>query len=147
MLANYISKDSVLVDDSGVKGGLAADASFVIGGDLNASLNHGKLKDDKTAIEQLLGHPRINDPTEFMIFKKSLTETGTILKPDEPAPRWRNYNSRIDHLLPSKDLHPVDGGVYWPLEVDDKEGAALVDKASDHKLIWLDIEMTRPPED
>ena len=48
---------------------------------------------------------------------------------------------RIDYLLPSRDLRVVDGGVYWPAAAEDAAGAALAEAASDHRLVWLDLEI------
>ena len=45
-------------------------------------------------------------------------------------------NLRIDYVLPSRDLHIVSAGVFWPRK--DQPTAALLD-ASDHRLVWLDI--------
>ncbi|MBJ45103.1 MAG: hypothetical protein CMJ80_17815, partial [Planctomycetaceae bacterium] len=58
--ADYITphKSGYLVDDEGRSGGLDADTSFVILGDLNADPNRGDQFGN--AIQQLLEHPRVN---------------------------------------------------------------------------------------
>jgi len=52
---------------------------------------------------------------------------------------WKGRGLRIDHLLPSKDLDVVSGGVFWPDSTADPQGADLAKEASDHHMIWLDI--------
>ena len=47
-------------------------------------------------------------------------------------------NLRIDYLLPSKSLKIVGCGVYWPAK--EQAGHDLI-SVSDHRLIWLDIEL------
>lgn len=47
----------------------------------------------------------------------------------------------MDYVLPSTGLRVIDAGVFWPLSTDD--GADLLD-ASDHRLVWVDIEIEMP---
>ena len=46
---------------------------------------------------------------------------------------------RIDYLLPSTDLEPASGGVFWPDPDENLEGHAWAAAASDHRLVWLDL--------
>ncbi|MDZ7722589.1 MAG: endonuclease/exonuclease/phosphatase family protein [candidate division KSB1 bacterium] len=145
MWVHYLNHDSVLVDDEGVRGGLAQDASFILAGDLNAAPRGDTLATGQRAIDQLLNHPHIQDCGHL------LTSQGALQgrKPGPPefierrTAAWGDRGLRIDHLLPSTDLKPINGGVFWPDSSDDSEGAALAKKASDHRLIWLDLNIVR----
>jgi endonuclease/exonuclease/phosphatase family metal-dependent hydrolase len=74
-------------------------------------------------LRDLLGHPAVQDPLP------GLPTTDW----DEPAPG----NLRVDYLLPSRGLTVIDADVFWP-----EEGslAAAVADASDHRLVWVDVE-------
>jgi len=143
MWIHYINNDSVLVDDTGTNGGLAENESFIIVGDLNAAPQGEKLETGQRAIEQLLNHERINDCGKFLVSKGALygQEAGPPKYIERRTAGWNGRGLRIDHLLPSKDLKVVNGGVYWPDSTIDADGAAIAKKASDHRLIWLDFEL------
>jgi hypothetical protein len=146
LVADYIDekKGSYLNDDGGNPGGLAADAQFVIVGDLNCDPIDGQSVPG--TMKQLLEHPRVNAsfaPT---------SEGGplTVQKfPDQfvnnhgdPARVTSNFTQeghgclRIDYALPSRGLKVVKGGIYWP-----KPGVAGADAvtATDHRSVWIDI--------
>ena len=59
---DYLTPDrhGWIVDDAGHPGGLAADALFVVAGDLNNDADEGD--GDRGAITALLTHPRVTDP-------------------------------------------------------------------------------------
>lgn len=141
MWVHYINNDSVMVDDSGVKGGLAENERFIIIGDLNAAPLGDKLENGQLSIDQLLRHARINDCGDLLVSEGALhgRNPGPPNYIERRTSGWGDRGLRIDHLLPSKDLEPVNGGVYWPDAKVEAEGAALAKKASDHRLIWLDI--------
>lgn len=144
MWVHYLNNDTVMVDDAGVRGGLPENASFIIAGDLNAAPQGDKLETGQRSIDQLLNHPRVRDCGHLLI-------SDGALKGQQPGPPkfverwttgWRSGRGlRIDHLLPSKDLNPVSGGVFWPDSTANPEDAALIKKASDHRLIWLDFSL------
>lgn len=46
-------------------------------------------------------------------------------------------NLRVDYVLPSSGLTVTNAGVFWPLQSDMLSGA--VQKASRHRMVWLDI--------
>ena len=142
MWAHYLDNDSVLVDDKGQRGGLAENESFIVMGDMNASPQGDMVAAGKRSIDQLLNHPRIHDCGALLTSRGALK--GRNPGPPEYCERhtteWREESSRIDHLLPSKDLKPIRGGVFWPDASEDPQGAALAKKASDHRMIWLDLE-------
>ena len=47
-------------------------------------------------------------------------------------------NMRLDYALPSATLAVTGCGVFWPAEGE--RGHDLID-ASDHRLVWVDIEI------
>ncbi|MCP4544952.1 MAG: endonuclease/exonuclease/phosphatase family protein [bacterium] len=146
MWVHYLDNDSVLVDDAGVRGGLDGGESFVIMGDLNADPHGDVLETGQRAIEQLLKHERVVPTGRF------LTSAGALQGREPGAPDhferhtvgWEGGGLRIDYILPSVDLTPIGGGVYWPAESSDPAGAARAELASDHHLTWLDIKLTDP---
>ena len=143
MWVHYINDDSVMVDDTGRRGGLPSTESFIIAGDLNAAPRGDTLETGQRSIDQLLNHPRIKDCGDLLISEGALN--GQQPGPPEYIERrtsgWNGRGLRIDHLLPSTDLKVVGGGVYWPDAASDPDGAALAKNASDHRLIWLDIDL------
>ncbi len=52
-------------------------------------------------------------------------------------------NLRVDYVLPSNDLTVVDSGVFWPTPDEPLMGVdlATVERASDHRLVWVDVEV------
>ncbi|NQV14710.1 endonuclease/exonuclease/phosphatase family protein [bacterium] len=143
MWVHYINDDSVMVDDSGKRGGLARDQSFIILGDLNASPRGDTLETGQRAIDQLLKHPRIRGYGNLLISAGALN--GRIPGPPKyyegRTAGWGDRGMRIDHILPSWDLEVLRGAVYWPDQSVDSIGAAMAKKASDHRMIWLDIKV------
>lgn len=144
MWVHYLNNDTVMVDDAGDRGGLPENASFIIAGDLNAAPQGDTLETGQRSIDQLLNHPRVNDCGHLLVSEGALS--GQQPGPPKFIERWTagwrsGRGLRIDHLLPSKDLNPVSGGVFWPDSSANAAGAALVKKASDHRLIWLDFKL------
>jgi hypothetical protein len=143
MWVHHIDDDTVLVDDSGIRGGLPAGESFVIAGDLNADPRGDVLESGQRAIDQLLKHDRVVPTGRFLTSEGAPRgrETGPPDFVEGHTVGWEGGGFRIDYILPSADLTPVGGGVYWPDEMVDPEGAANAAIASDHHMIWLDIEL------
>jgi len=141
MWVHYINNDSVMIDDYGIRGGLKENERFLIIGDLNAGPQGDKLESGERSIEQILTHARIKDCGEFLVSEGALR--GQTAGPPNFFERrtsgWGERSRRIDHLLPSINLEVIKGGVYWPDAKLDAEGAARAEKASDHRLLWLDI--------
>ncbi|MCK7459171.1 endonuclease/exonuclease/phosphatase family protein [Idiomarina sp. ATCH4] len=134
LFADYLTPGSgnYLYDDKGTRGGLAADQSFIVMGDMNAEAGSGGVDG---AIEQLLEHPRVNDV-------KPQSRGGQQHSPDKQGAQFHTaaWRKRVDYVLPSNDLIVKDAGVFWP--VDDESGSELMQKrsaSSDHRLVWLDI--------
>ena len=146
LIADYINpeKSEYLVDDAGKRGGLAADAHFVIVGDLNSDPVDGQSVPG--AMNQLLQNPRVN------VSFAPTSEGGPLTVrrfPDQfannhgdPARVTSNFTAeghgclRIDYALPSRGLEIVQGGIFWP-----KPGEPGADAitATDHRSVWIDV--------
>lgn len=132
LLADLIRADpdsAYLVDDRGRPGGLPKGALFVVMGDLNAEPDKDPAPYGRTAIAQVLELPRVQDPRPTSVGGGAATcEFG-----------------RIDYVLPARELTVRASGVFWPAPGDALR--ALVDPpaaASDHRLVWVDVEWPRP---
>lgn len=135
--ADYLSpnKADYIYDDAGNKGGLAASASFVLVGDMNAGPGEGA--NLPGAIEQLLEHPRVQDP-------QPQSAAAAAHTPNNPDAKFHTaaWRKRADYVLPSKDLKVKDTGIFWPAQGE--PGYNLMktrDASSDHRLVWLDIQL------
>jgi len=150
MLSGY------LVDDSARRGGLDAQASFVIAGDLNADpVDGGSVSG---AIAQLLEHPRVYReaalgalaPRSLGAVEAAARQGGiNLTQRGDPAFDTGDFsdsprsvgNLRVDYVLPSKDLEVCASGVFWP-RAEEAEFVLVNDDAeqsSDHRLVWVDI--------
>lgn len=148
--ADYIapSRSGYIYDDDGKRGGLADRSHFVIAGDMNADPFDGDSRD--RAIQQLLAHELIDStsiPTSHGAKEKSLRDRGANEQhdgpPDHDTSDFRDRsvgNLRLDYVLPSRSLRVSDSAVFWP--ANSEQGHKLVD-ASDHRLVWLDIEFPK----
>jgi hypothetical protein len=139
---------SWIVDDAGTAGGLAADADFIIVGNLNRDPVDGDTGDG--AIEQLLSLDSVEDPQPSSVggpeaasqqaganeTQQGNPATDTADLADEPAPG----NLRTDYVLPSIGLEIVGAGVFWP-PANDPLSTLVSDPAtsSDHRLVWVDL--------
>jgi endonuclease/exonuclease/phosphatase family metal-dependent hydrolase len=135
-----------LCDDDGRCGGLAEGERFVILGDYNADPADGSSLPG--AIHQLLEHPRVlrmatprnegGEEAQAAIFA-SLDSPPE--KRGSPAHATAIFGRagvfRVDYVLPSVGFRVVDSGVFWPRQGE--AGADWVD-ASDHRLVWVDLE-------
>ncbi|MEN1679194.1 MAG: endonuclease/exonuclease/phosphatase family protein [Planctomycetota bacterium] len=123
---------------------LPAGADFVVLGDLNADPYDGSGRPG--AIAQLLDHPAID--ARFVpssrggaAAARGSAELNSTHKGD-PAHDTSDFggdgygNLRVDYVLPSKTLQTIGGGIFWPLPGE--PGAEAV-RASDHRLVWLDL--------
>lgn len=147
--ADYLNGASYLKDDAGRRGGLSDGVPFVMVGDLNADPQDGD--SHARAIDQLLSHPRINasfKPASVGGVEQARLQGGANVRHrGDPAydtadfgdrPPYGPGNLRIDYVLPSRRGWLVrGGGVFWPAA--DVPAAELV-KASDHRLVFLDLE-------
>ena len=139
-----------IVDDAGVRGGLDPSAPFVILGDLNSDPVDGDSWPG--AIEQLLRHPRVQDPKPTSDGAVEAAETqgganaghGGEARYDtadfaEPTPG----NLRVDYVLPARELQIASSAVYWPRQGE--PGSELTGShpfpTSDHRLVRVDLQV------
>ncbi|MBI4581788.1 MAG: endonuclease/exonuclease/phosphatase family protein [Planctomycetes bacterium] len=143
-----------IVDDQSRRGGLPADALFIVMGDLNSD---PVKMDPQTAyrfpcIQQLLRHSRVQDlkptsPGGTTVAGDQATSTNgsggghpARLTPSAERATWTSNFGRVDYVLPCRELTVHAAGVFWPAADDALH--ALVgppDPASDHRLVWVDI--------
>ncbi|MNM57419.1 hypothetical protein D3C81_686180 [compost metagenome] len=132
-----------LCDDQGRCGGLAADARFVIVGDLNNDPVDGDGRHD--AILELLEHPRVlryatpsskgAEEASLAYAEKGITRRGA---PQHATGDFgpRSGTMRLDYVLPSAGFSHVGSGVFWP--ANESPEAKIAD-GSDHHLVWVDV--------
>ncbi len=135
-----------IVDDAGGRGGLPADAHFVVMGDLNCDPADGDAR--REAIAALLGHPRVQDPQpkgrggleardhDFGVNGAHRGDPALDTGDFEDAPGKGPGNLRLDYVLPSRTLQVLNGGVFWPPRREPLHGLV---GASDHRLVWVDL--------
>ncbi|MGB3392764.1 MAG: endonuclease/exonuclease/phosphatase family protein [Stenotrophomonas sp.] len=133
-----------LCDDQGRCGGLAADARFVIVGDLNNDPVDGDGRHE--AILELLEHPRVlRYPTPASIGAEqtglAYAEKGVVRR---GAPRHatgdfgpKSGTMRLDYVLPSAGFNHLGSGVFWPANGSPE---ARIADGSDHHLVWVDVD-------
>jgi hypothetical protein len=137
-----------LYDDEGHRGGLRPGSSFVIVGDYNADPVDGDSVD--AAIDQLLSHPRVTDPLPTSAGGPEAAELqagANLNHVGDPALDTADFadtapgNLRVDYVLPSRDLHVRDAGVFWPAATDPLSRLTGVYPfpSSDHRLTWTDL--------
>jgi len=143
LLADYLTGGATadsevgryIVDDNGVRGGLPSDAPFVLLGDMNADPAKDEKPYGRSAISQLLDHPRVQDPAP----KSPGAAADPASYPGDKSMRTCDFG-RIDYVLPSRDLKVVESGVFWPGPDDPQRGLVEApDPASDHRLVWVDL--------
>jgi hypothetical protein len=148
----YLEQGEALYDDAGRFGGYGAAEPFLVIGDLNSrpliagDSEEGSFRtsiyDGIAAIAQLLEHPRIQDTGAVATSRGAEAASG-----DPPGPPGYPERStavfgggvRVDYILPSVGLEVLGGGVFWPIQEDDPEGARWAEEASDHRLVWVDL--------
>jgi endonuclease/exonuclease/phosphatase family metal-dependent hydrolase len=136
-----------IVDDAGTAGGLPPNESFVLLGDLNCDPADGDAR--REALAALRTHPRVFDPEPKSLggAEQSKKQWGTNAEhrgdpaldtgdfADEPGKGPGNL--RLDYVLVSRNLHVARSAVFWPPSF---EPTALLVAASDHRLVWADVE-------
>jgi hypothetical protein len=138
-----------LCDDQGRCGGLPAGARFVLAGDLNNDPVDGA--GQRAAILALIEHPRVLRhafPRSEGAVHAARTAGGVNARHrgdpahDTGAFGPRAGNLQLDYVLPSEGFRVLDSGVFWP--APGQPGADWID-ASDHRMVWLQLETTPPP--
>lgn len=166
--ADYVTGGAAaayIYDDQGGSGGLTSGAKFVIAGDYNADPHDGD--SFAGAIGQLLGNPLIADP-----MPQSAGGTAAATDPSNNGPANQSHlgnpaldtadfndaapgNLRVDYVLPSANLQVQGAGVFWPTRQDPNyplvgnfgnQNLYAGMPSSDHKAVWLDVEISPVPE-
>ncbi|HWI31050.1 MAG TPA: endonuclease/exonuclease/phosphatase family protein [Microbacterium sp.] len=151
---DYISPvtSRYIVDDAGKRGGLRLVDSFVIVGDQNADPLDGDSVD--AAIDQLLGHWRIQDPRPASAgASEAAALQGGANATHEGDPKYDTAdfadtapgNLRADYVLPSLALRVAASGVFWPVQADplSRLTGVFPFPSSDHRLVWVDVRVPR----
>jgi hypothetical protein len=145
---DYIDGLTYMVDDRGNGGGLDHSAEFVVLGDLNADPNDGDGL--HAGIDRLLKSKRIN--ASFVPTSKGAVEAAAASgqanakHQGNPSHDTGDFNDRnpgnlrIDFVLPSSGLKLIGGGVFWPTNDEIKSLPIDVSDASDHHMVWIDIQ-------
>jgi hypothetical protein len=139
---------SWIVDDAGVTGGLAADAEFVIVGDLNSDPVDGDSLAGATA--QVLELDGVQDPaptSEGAVAATQAQGASNRTHAGDPALDTADFtddqpgNLRVDYVLPSDGFTVVDAGVFWPTRNDERFRLVTIEPlaSSDHRLVWVDL--------
>jgi endonuclease/exonuclease/phosphatase family metal-dependent hydrolase len=136
----YIDNNPAIYDDAKKSGGFNSDAPFIIAGDLNANPQAEAVYENRAAISLLLDHPKIQETVDYTI-RRNESATLPSTKETNTAQFGDERHVRIDYVLPSVGLEISDGGVYWPFAEDDPSGLELAEKASDHRLVWIDVKL------
>jgi Endonuclease/Exonuclease/phosphatase family len=149
--ADYVTPgptSAYIYDDSGAHGGLHPGAAFVIAGDQNSDPLDGD--SIPGAIQQLIEHPRIVDPlptSEGAVEASALQGGANLTHESDPAYDTADFadtapgNLRADYVLPSRQLRPVDAGVFWPVQADPlfRLTGVFPFPSSDHRMVWVDV--------
>lgn len=124
----------------------------IVLGTLNADPNDGDAR--RYALHTLLQHPRLQDPKPGSAGAQqaSLGQRGANATHRSPARLdtvdWPDTgtgspgNLRVDYILPAQSLRVLASGVYWP---DTKGAAEIAERASRHRLVWVDIALPPAP--
>ncbi|MEM6971694.1 MAG: endonuclease/exonuclease/phosphatase family protein [Pseudomonadota bacterium] len=156
LISEILDDAAWLIDDDGAWGGIAPGALVIVAGDLNADPADGDAR--RAALTGLLTHPRLQDPRPTSPGARQVAAIqgganahhqgdaalDTADWRDDPGPG----NLRVDYVLPDARLEVTGAGIYWPSfgtrgdtvnRADTRHGR--VNKASDHRLVWVDIRL------
>ncbi len=118
-------------DDAGVAGGLPGGARFVIAGDHNAD----PLRGDSVAgsAQQFTTHPLINNSVVPSAADYGNNTTNTA--------DFNPTDLRVDYVLPSKSGFAIlNSAIFWPLSPPGLASLVANGNASDHRLVWLEVQ-------
>lgn len=129
LLADYVAGAEYLVDDDGKQGGLSEDASYVLLGDMNASL---------------AGDENRNAAETFFIENEDFNTRWFPTSPGgavEGSPYiTAEFGLKVDYVLPSPDFIVHNSAVVWPVKESNRRGLGeAVRTASDHRLVWATV--------
>jgi Endonuclease/Exonuclease/phosphatase family len=158
LLVDYVSpstgpsdKAEFWIDDQGRPGKLARQSKFVIAGDLNSDPADGD--NASQAIRQLLALPiiqaSITPQSEGAISAARKQAKKNAEHRGNPAFDTADFNDqvvgnlRVDYVLPSVGLRVLATGVVWPTVDENNPSSEIlrsINAASDHHLVWIDVE-------
>ena len=152
LIRDYVSgtgEGSYLVDDQGKSGPLEADARFVILGDLNSDPKDGSgisqgiidLLSSKRVLSDFVPESQGAVEAAQSQGKANLKHKGNAANDTGDFNDKEPGNLRIDFVLPSSNCKVVNGGVFWPTAEKLKDFDPKLVDASDHHLVWLDIDL------
>lgn len=136
LLADYVAGAEYIYDDSGTRGGLAPDASYVLMGDMNAA---------PISEESLDAADEFFIENEDFNTRRFPTSPGGAQQKGERSQYWTaEFELQVDYVLPSPDLGLRRSAVVWPSRHANKRGLTdAVYTASDHRLVRADIALDR----
>jgi hypothetical protein len=135
-----------ITDDAGVRGGLAADAAFVVLGTFGVDPVDGAGRHG--ALEALLAHTRVHDPRPRSAGADEAAKRqfgANSVHAGDPALDTADLddtagtgpgNLRLDYALPARSLTVAGAGVFWPAA---REPGAELLGASAHRAVWVDV--------
>ncbi|MFK0569919.1 endonuclease/exonuclease/phosphatase family protein [Endozoicomonas sp.] len=161
---DYISGKPYFLDDNDRKRALDKNADFIIVGDLNSDPVVG----DKyvTATKTLLDSVHVNTTattgTHIPTSKGGADHLDSLSEKKKRSGGKRQEKSgdtscvtsvsrfRLDYVIPSAGLMVQDSGVFWPSKdepgqhlVDIPQRGNVKDVSSDHRLVWVDIDIPK----
>jgi hypothetical protein len=110
-----------------------AAARFALVGTFNLDPARGEGR--RGGLTGLLDHPRLQDPVPTR-------PGGGAETADWPEPVPSDL--RVDYILPAAGLPVVDAGVLWPEDEAAGPPLSVAAAASDHRLVWVDLELVSP---
>lgn len=116
--------------------------AFVLAGNANLDPVDGDGRHE--AIRMLLDDARLRDPRPARSGAASQGQ-GHGGDPRLDTAAWDAPDPghlRVSYVLPSANLTVLDSGVFWP--APDDEMAQWVDRASRHRLVWVDLALNGP---
>ncbi|MEM7681226.1 MAG: endonuclease/exonuclease/phosphatase family protein [Planctomycetota bacterium] len=122
------TSEDYIYDDAGVFGGLEEGASFVVLGDLNNDPSIDEGDGIKSAIQDLLADPLLQDPVPM----SDINASDPSFDNDDTA----TFALRADYVLPSADLTVTDSEVVFLAFGEDGFPATV---SSDHRMVWVDL--------
>lgn len=136
---DYISGEdqaAYVYDDQSNRGGLV-DPRFVVLGDLNASMEEGDAR--REGISALLAHKKVRRGLIPSSDGGRANNADSRFSPTHTA----SWGMRADYVIPSKaGWRAIDAGVFWPAPEDPlRRLVKSRNSSSDHRLVWMDLEL------
>ncbi len=154
LITSYIEASPALRNDRDQAINLSPESAFVILGDLNCDPHDGDSRN--AAIRALLTHQQVAQfaaPESAGAIEASKQQgKANATHRGNPAEDTADFadsgvgNLRADYALPSRHFKVLANGVFWPnLEDVAKHDRAAIAKllaATDHHLVWVDVQLT-----